>query len=499
MMKLGTFALALMRIAIGWHFLYEGLIKLAMKGQWTAAPFLKSATGPWADFFHKLAEDPQKLQQINQINMYGLTAIGACLMLGFATRFAALGGAVLLGLYYAAYPPFFGPTPPGMADGHYLIVSRNLIELLALLTLVVLPASQWGIDGIFLRGWRRMTKSSELALADEPASQSFTRRHILTELAGIPFVGGLAAAWHKQHGWPSHEESILKGKPDAMSGATLKFTFDTDLSKLKGQLPKGKIGDLELSRMILGGNLIGGWAHARDLIYVSKLVKAYHTREKIFQTFQLAEGCGVNAIITNPILCEVFTDYWKTTGGKIKFISDCGGKDILEMIQKSIDAGASACYIQGGVADKLVENGKFDMIEKAVELIRKNKLPAGIGGHKLTTIQQCVDKGFKPDFWMKTLHKTNYWSAKSEKEHDNIWCTNPEETIAYMKERPEPWIAFKIMAAGAILPKDAFKWALTSGADFICCGMYDFQMIEDVNLAYDILNGDLKRERPWRA
>ena len=37
-------------------------------------------------------------------------------------------------------------------------------------------------------------------------------------------------------------------------------------------LPKGKIGDLEISRMICGGNLIGGWAHARDLLYVSNLL-----------------------------------------------------------------------------------------------------------------------------------------------------------------------------------------------------------------------------------
>jgi hypothetical protein len=55
------------------------------------------------------------------------------------------------------------------------------------------------------------------------------------------------------------------------------------------------------------------------------------------------------------------------------------------------------------------------------------------------------------------------------------------------------------MAAGAILPEDGFRYAFENGADFVCAGMYDFQMVEDVNIACDILNSDLKRERPWYA
>jgi hypothetical protein len=126
-------------------------------------------------------------------------------------------------------------------------------------------------------------------------------------------------------------------------------------------------------------------------------------------------------------------------------------------------------------------------------------LPAGIGGHKLTTIQTCVDRGYRPDFWMKTLHKVDYWSARLEPEHDNIWCDDPAAVAAYMRERPEPWIAFKTLAAGAIEPKVGFKYAFDSGADFICVGMYDFQVVDDVNLAASILQNGIQRERAWRA
>jgi hypothetical protein len=302
----------------------------------------------------------------------------------------------------------------------------------------------------------------------------------------------------KKRGWISYEEKFLK-KPDATTSATIKTYNFSSLKDLKEKVPHAKIAGEDFSRVILGGNLIGGWAHARDLIYVSKLVKSYFTDEKVFETFWLAEQCGINAFLTNPVLCRVINSYWRRKIGKIKFISDCGGHDIMKGAKMSIDNGASACYIHGGASDRLVQQGKIDEIARTVEFIKDNGLPAGIGGHKLETIKGCVDYGLKPDFWMKTLHHTNYWSANKENQHDNIWCTNPDDTIEYMKSLEAPWLAFKTLAAGAIHPKVGFKYAFENGADFIVVGMYDFQIVDDVNIAMDILHSDLKRERPWRA
>ncbi len=67
-----------------------------------------------------------------------------------------------------------------------------------------------------------------------------------------------------------------------------------------------------------------------------------------------------------------------------------------------------------------------------------------------------------------------------------------------MNHLEEPWIAYKILAAGAIHPEKAFPHAFNSGADFICVGMYDFQIVEDCNIALDSL-ANINRVRPWRG
>ena len=41
-------------------------------------------------------------------------------------------------------------------------------------------------------------------------------------------------------------------------------------------LQSGKVGNVTMTRLMCGGNLISGFAHARDLIYASALIKAYH-------------------------------------------------------------------------------------------------------------------------------------------------------------------------------------------------------------------------------
>ena len=263
---------------------------------------------------------------------------------------------------------------------------------------------------------------------------------------------------------------------------------------------KGKIGKLEFSRLILGGNPIGGWLHSRDLRYVGALASAYLTDDKKMQIFQMAENCGVDTILGHPIMIDILNKYWSRGIGKIKWISDCGSGEFATAAQQSIDGGCVAGYCQGERTDRLVQQGDFASIEKGLEVFRKAGMPAGIGAHNIDSLKACVANGLIPDFWMKTCHHHNYWSAfPDQPARDNRYDDKPAETIAFFEERKEPFIAFKVLAAGAIPPADGIKYGLENGGDFICLGMFDFNMIQDVNIFNETIANLGNRKRPWCA
>jgi hypothetical protein len=78
------------------------------------------------------------------------------------------------------------------------------------------------------------------------------------------------------------------------------------------------------------------------------------------------------------------------------------------------------------------------------------------------------------------------------------WCKDWQAVAERMKSVKKTWIAFKILAAGAIPPKKAFQWAFEGGGDHILVGMFDWQIAEDVALAREsIEKAKAKRQRSW--
>jgi len=288
-----------------------------------------------------------------------------------------------------------------------------------------------------------------------------------------------------------------------------------------GSLPCGKIGNVSLSRLFIGGNLIGGWAHSRDLMYASKLFTSYNTEAKIFETLDLALACGINTIQLDPACWGPITKYNQQRSMPIQsmvcvpLIADKARMD--EAIKRQIDLGATLLYSHGGATDShMMNGGSTDVIAQMLDLIKAQGVPAGVGGHSLNMPVACERDKVGADYYVKTFHMDRYWSATPEERrveydwmrgnasdhnanNDNMWCNNPEETAAFMETVEKPWVAFKVMAAGAIKPQMAFPHAFRNGADFVIAGMFDFQVETDVKIALEALQKVGSRTRPWRA
>lgn len=151
--------LVLLRIAIGWHFLFEGVRKLA-DPLWSSRSYLEAAHGPFAGFFQWILANPAMLEFADRCTIYGLVFAGLSLMLGAFTTLGCTVAAVLLVLFYVSNPPWggmyaFGAKAPG-TEGTYLVVNKNLIELFAVLALAFLPTGRWvGFDAVLVPLWQR--------------------------------------------------------------------------------------------------------------------------------------------------------------------------------------------------------------------------------------------------------------------------------------------------------------------------------------------------------
>jgi thiosulfate dehydrogenase [quinone] large subunit len=159
--RLQMTAVVVLRVLVGWHFLYEGVAKLS-KPDWSAAGFLKQARGPLADLFHGMAASPNALEIVNPLNMWGLTLIGLGLILGCFTRAAAASGMLIVLLFYMCNPPFVGYFYSIPTEGNYLVVNKNLVEIGALFVILVTGSGRAaGLDRIVHALLRRRARPTE--------------------------------------------------------------------------------------------------------------------------------------------------------------------------------------------------------------------------------------------------------------------------------------------------------------------------------------------------
>jgi len=496
--------ITIIRVAIGWHFLYEGCIKL-FAGNWSAASYLNNTYGFLSGFYHWLAASPARLAVVDFLNVWGLILIGLALFIGLCVRWAAIAGALLLALYYFAYPPF-GISLMGSSETVY-IINQLFIETAILVFFICYREKGYGLDHLITR----YKNSRDVACRVSTDTNTVkSRREALKDLAALPVLGLL--------GWGASRSAKLYGA-DTMSGATIQIN-QVALGELKGELPKGKIGKFDISRLIMGGNMIVGHAHARDLLYASSLFKAYNTEKKVFETLMLCEQAGINCINSSFKALETMVKYRKLTGSKIKIIMQVGinekADDIYENASIAIDNGIDVVQLIGNWCDWLVRDNRLEVIDGMLHRIRSNGVTAGLCAHTIDSLIICEKNGIIPDYYMHTMHHDNYWSAHPRENrqpfevdgkynldhnmfHDNCFCPFPDRTVEFINRVKIPVIGFKVLAAGAIQPKDGFNWAFENGADFICVGMFDFQVVDDVNICIDTLKNLKNRKREWYA
>ena len=139
--NLQLYGLVTLRVLIGWHLLYEGIAKL-LNSYWSSAAFLLDAKWIFSGVAEWMVATPSILSLVDNLNIWGLTLIGACLMLGLFGRHVSLAGMLLVLVYYLFTPSFWWLEYARPGEGSYLVVNKNLIEACALFVIYLFPTSK---------------------------------------------------------------------------------------------------------------------------------------------------------------------------------------------------------------------------------------------------------------------------------------------------------------------------------------------------------------------
>jgi thiosulfate dehydrogenase [quinone] large subunit len=164
--------LVLLRTLIGWHFAYEGYVKLlhpawtragAPLDRFTSAGYLRHAGGPFGDAFRTMA-DSAWMPWIDNGVAFALLVVGLMLVLGLFTQLACVLAFGLLGLFYLSAIPLAG-GPEARSEGTYLIVNKNLIEAVAVAVIFTFRTGRIaGLDVLRGRPSRRRLDASEVGV-----------------------------------------------------------------------------------------------------------------------------------------------------------------------------------------------------------------------------------------------------------------------------------------------------------------------------------------------
>ena len=430
----------LVRATIGWHFLYEGGWKLMQSDGWSCLSYLSAAQGPLAPIFRWMSTQSWLVAVGDRAVEFGLVAIGLALITGVLARVAAVFGIALMAMFYCCQPP--EPFVPAMsgADGRFFLIERNVIEAMGLLLIAATPC--W-------RGWLKTLLPGAVVLA---------------------LFGGCF--------WRHHQADGFK-KVEAVTSATVKVHEFTALANLKAPFAeRAKLGQTEVSRLALGGDLIAGHSHARDLIWTDEFMRRYNGGVTLGRTVRYCSFCGIDTAFAEPAYLVRMQEAAKEVGGELKFFANCATAEDAALAKAG---GALGVYTRPEATDALARKGDAEGLKALFASLKATGLAVGVGAENVATVKFCVANDVLPDYWVLAFHSLDYPAATLKTKCNNIWCADPEGTAAYMKTRPEPWVAIRGLAGGAIDPVKAYRFAVANGAAAVAIDLLDYRIVEVVN------------------
>ena len=238
------------------------------------------------------------------------------------------------------------------------------------------------------------------------------------------------------------------------------------------------IGDVKVSRFILGSNPFSGFSHqgaARDLE-----MKHYYNTATIKATIRAAEALGVNTIIarTDYHVLRLMMEYWDDGSDIQWFAQTCPEVGDHKMcVTRAARGGAKACHIHGGVMDHLLAQDALDEIPDVVAMIHDNGMLAGMAGHTPAVFEWAEAQHIDVDYYMCSYYNPIPRVANAEHVSGTAEQYLDEDRISMLdliRRLSKPVIHYKVLAAGRNDPAQAFATVASHlrANDAVCVGVF---------------------------
>ncbi|NLH77607.1 MAG: hypothetical protein GX465_11270 [Acidobacteria bacterium] len=272
-------------------------------------------------------------------------------------------------------------------------------------------------------------------------------------------------------------EFLKSGAALAAAGASLSgVPLGGARAQAPAALPTVRLGTLEVSRLILSSNPFWGYSHKSAAL--DEEMRRHHTDERIVRILDEAAACGVTAVASPPD--ERWRKLWAryaAGGGRLgTWISQCHGDpgQMMAEIDRSVEAGAKAVFIQGARVEEQFAKGRFDTLRAWIDHIRKAGLPAGAAAHWPEIHPELERRDIPVDFYYQCMYNASRSDDYSPAEREKAAAT-----IARLRK---PVVAYKILAAGRLPAAEGFEYAFSHirRKDGVCVGIYAANAIDQI-------------------
>lgn len=252
-----------------------------------------------------------------------------------------------------------------------------------------------------------------------------------------------------------------------------------------------RLGQVPVSRFILGGNPFSGYSHST--VEHDNEMLDWYTMERVKEAFRLAEAAGVTAHLgrADSFIIRALREHWNEGGGLTWVAQTCPGVGTLRQgIGNAVRGRARCCFLHGGEMDHRLIKGATAEIHDAVQAIKDAGMAAGVAGHRTETIRWAADH-LELDFFMTSYYNPSDRSRAPQRDYAMAELYLPEDRdamCALIQQLPAPAIHYKVLAAGRNDPRDAFEYVAAAyrPGDAVCVGVFTKEnagmVQDDVNL-----------------